>query len=674
MKTLLTRVLICCLLFCLTAAARAADYDGGTQSPLRFGVGARELSLGAACIARCDAATAPFWNPARLADVEYVSFGAFHSNLFESDVAYQYVGLAVPTLDFGTVGIGVQRLAVQDIELRDADNMLAGSFDDSRMGVYLAYGKRFGDYRAGAALSVEHHSLHDYSATSSPGLSLALMRSFGLSTGWLRSVDVVVAGSNLLSQSLELGQEPISEPASADAAFDVTLAPENRQDHTFRLSTRLRKVDGLDVRTAVGLEYSYRGLLSLRGGLRDSEWSAGAGIGYRWFSFDYALVDRPLGLLHMFAVTSAFGSSMSERREMRELARETEFQDKMLSTLRDRNNRTVDQLVASGRQAMAAGIPGEASILFDRALFVAHSSGLDTTDLAGLLAEARQAYDLQQLRDKYASDLDSARACVERGDLLSARYFSSAAVEAMPDSLVAVQLLQEIDRRLETDRSGEARLAAQIRQIDSLLTYGRYDVAVSRARSLKEIAPDNEAVTQLVRRAEFEAVRNKGNRALAAGDYSAALAAMKTAEELYPYHPWCESVRNRVRQQKAATPAVSQPTAAAERPELSETARQEAEELYRVGQAAFERGEFEDAIASWERVEVIAADFQSVREYLVRAYKYLGVEHYSNNELPRALAVWRRAAELMPENEEIASYIQRAEAEMTKIRELSYEQ
>jgi hypothetical protein len=82
---------------------------------------------------------------------------------------------------------------------------------------------------------------------------------------------------------------------------------------------------------------------------------------------------------------------------------------------------------------------------------------------------------------------------------------------------------------------------------------------------------------------------------------------------------------------------------------------------------------FENAIKSWERVEMLAPDYNSVRQYLVEAYKYLGVEQYGNNELEQALALWRRAAELMPGNQEILSYIRRTEAEITKIRELTYE-
>jgi tetratricopeptide (TPR) repeat protein len=107
---------------------------------------------------------------------------------------------------------------------------------------------------------------------------------------------------------------------------------------------------------------------------------------------------------------------------------------------------------------------------------------------------------------------------------------------------------------------------------------------------------------------------------------------------------------------------------------LSDNVRKEVEDLYRDGQAAFDKGMFEDAIESWERVELLAPDYNSARQYLVEAYKYLGVEHYGNNELEQALTLWRRASELMPGNQEILSYIRRTDAEMKKIRELTYEQ
>ena len=63
----------------------------------------------------------------------------------------------------------------------------------------------------------------------------------------------------------------------------------------------------------------------------------------------------------------------------------------------------------------------------------------------------------------------------------------------------------------------------------------------------------------------------------------------------------------------------------------------------------------------------------SVRDYLVDAYKFLGVELYTENRLSEALDVWQKAARLAPDSTEIAGYIKRTRHEISKLEEISYE-
>jgi len=63
----------------------------------------------------------------------------------------------------------------------------------------------------------------------------------------------------------------------------------------------------------------------------------------------------------------------------------------------------------------------------------------------------------------------------------------------------------------------------------------------------------------------------------------------------------------------------------------------------------------------------------SVREYLVNAYKFQGVDLYGQNQLTQAVSTWQKAAALAPQNTEIVDYINRTEAEIKKLQELSYD-
>jgi tetratricopeptide (TPR) repeat protein len=440
------------------------------------------------------------------------------------------------------------------------------------------------------------------------------------------------------------------------------------------LYTKLTKVDNIDLTASVGLEYTYADILDIRGGLRKTDWSIGAGIEYKGISFDYALVDRELGVLHMFSLTSSFGSSTEDRRRVRAERRETDFQNRMQEQLTQKNRTTVDELVKSGQRSMESGNLAAAIDHFDRALFIAGSSSIDTASIASLLTKASNELNRDRQFNTHNTYLDSARQYLAGNDAVTAQYYANLAQSVFPESTEASTLKQEINHVLDESATRERMVADQIRQIDSLLTYNQYEAAVSRAQSLAQIVPDDSRVTSLLKRARFGDLSERGDRAFANSNYDLALAIVNEAETLFPEHQWCAALKKRVEDAKRAMAnTVATSSQDTKRP-LSDNVRKEVEDLYGDGQAAFDNGMFEDAIESWERVELLAPDYNSVRQYLVEAYKYLGVEHYGNNELEQALALWRRATELMPGNQEVLSYIRRTEAEMTKIRELTYEQ
>lgn len=102
--------------------------------------------------------------------------------------------------------------------------------------------------------------------------------------------------------------------------------------------------------------------------------------------------------------------------------------------------------------------------------------------------------------------------------------------------------------------------------------------------------------------------------------------------------------------------------------------KKEVEATYLTAQRLFEAGDLNQAILYWEKVEQLAGDYQSVRQYLTNGYKFVGVELYSQNKLKEAIAIWRKAARLNANNDEINEYIKRTKNEIRRLEELSYEQ
>jgi len=661
-------IFLCCL-----SSGFASD-DGGTESPFSLGAGARDLALGGAAIATSEPTTAPFWNPSRLARVERFSFSGFHSRLYESDVSYQYFGLVWPTLDFGVLALGVFRLGVDGIEIRDEYNFQQGETDDNRLGFYLAYGRSLYDYDVGFALTMEHHSLDDYSTTSSPGLNLSVSRRFTLSPAWLESLTLALTGGNIIRMGATLADETYKYPTSFDGGFTLDLSPGKQWLKETAISGKLSKTNHADMNYALGLELRPIDLIDLRCGLNDDHLSFGAGLSCRLLDFDYALIDRDMGDLHMFTLTLAFGQKTSEKKLIRYQRRETEFNDKMSRELQTRNNTMVDSLVNVGGEKLADGDLTAASSLFDRALFIARSSGVDTVHIKQLADDTDMRLRTVSRKMRYGEFMDSVDVKFDAGDYLSAKYFAGLALSEEPNSSDAASLMAKADSIIESSLARDETIQKQLWMIDSLLSFGQIQRAGTVVRSLEKFAPDNSGVIMAVRRVEFERWREIASIAYDNKDFETALEALDSVSVLFPGHQWSTELKERIRTELNSEQGYATEITPDKPVPLSKEIQKEVKTIYEAAQKAFEKGNLTEAIISWEKVERLAPNYQSVREYLVNAYKFVGVELYGQNRLKEAVDNWKKAAELDPANTEIKNYINRTENEILKLKELTYEE
>lgn len=652
--------------------------NGGTESPFSLGAGTRALGLGTADLVFGDASAAVYWNPAGLALTEHYSLEAFHSGLYDSDAGYQYFGFAVPTMDIGCFGAGIFRLGIDGIEKRDASNLYLGQITDSRLGLYIGYGHTVSNYDLGAAITVEQHSPDEYSATSSPGLTLSAGRRFGLGSETVPCIGAVIVGRNLIRPSIKLDEQSITYPYSVDAGVSVRLLPFRTEDHSLVVSGRLAKVQNLSAWTAFGLEYSMRDLLDVRAGLRDGEASFGFGLFYKYVGFDYALVDRDLGALHTFSITAHFGIPMSERRQVREETKEAEFNELLGQRFAESNRDMVEDLMGQGERAAATGDLAQAVMLYERALFISAGAGMDTVMISELAHEASVRLEQEESIRAYAQNMNEARERFDAGDYLGARYFANLALSSRPESGQAVDLLEQADAAVEASVSREQEIETGLLMADSLASYGEIAEALVITRSLARVAGDDSRVRLALKKAEFAHWQSTAEAAFSRADYHGARAALDSATVRFPDHPWCGSLRGRIAartEQKPppdpGVPAGRQASRAAQK--LSPEMDKEVAATYRRGKELFEKGQLSAAVVEWERVEALAPAYMSVREYLVDAYKFLGVELYTQNKLGEAVDVWKKAAHIAPDSTEIANYIKRTEHEISKLQEMSYE-
>ncbi len=662
------KILLTLITFLVALSGVCLAKDGGNESPFNLGAGARELSLGGSGVVTSDAATSSYWNPSNLASAQQLSFGGFYSRLYESDVAYQFVGLALPTLDLGTFGLGVFRLGVDGIERRDDQNLMLGTFSEQRLAVYAAYGRSMGNYRVGVSTQIEYQSLAERSATSSPGVTLALGRTFNAGSGLIRAGEMTLVMRNAVSPSLMLLNESVKLPFNVQFGSKLLLAPSGNSSTT-GLSMAFGSSEGSGLQSAFGLEHSVHEMLTLRGGWADGKLSCGAGIAFGPMTFDYALVDRDLGSLHMFSLTSRLGSSVEDRRAARESKREREFEQIMSSRITSQNRQMIDELVSQGRTALVSDDLDKASTNLDRALFLCRASNADTTEVAALAAEAHHRYEAFTEQEQIRELIDSASSNLERGDLIGTRYFAGLVLSIDSTSARAHELMTRTENASQ-DADAQVKLVhGLLSTLDSLSNGGRITEAASIYRSLEQYASEYPEILTAGKRIAFELQRRNAESALSSGDLYRAAAAADSAGAIYPDHLWLQSFRDRSEKAKVALAKPSRSPETAVPTKLSAAVRKEAETAYGEGQRAFADGDLNMAIAHWEEVNRLAPDFKSVRDYLVRAYKLLGIDLYGKNQLEKAIAMWEKALVLVPGSAEISNYIARTRGEVARLEE-----
>ena len=154
------------MLFMLASISSAGETGDGGQAGafLRFGAGARAFSMGRAFTAVANDASAAYWNPAGLGDLHYKEFLGTYG-LLSLERKHNYLSLAIPTLNKGTLSISWINLGVNDIEGRDIEGEVTNMFSNSENAFYFSWGKKVTPKMSlGITAKLLIHSLEDHRA------------------------------------------------------------------------------------------------------------------------------------------------------------------------------------------------------------------------------------------------------------------------------------------------------------------------------------------------------------------------------------------------------------------------------------------------------------------------------------------------------------------------------
>ncbi|MDZ7721376.1 MAG: PorV/PorQ family protein [candidate division KSB1 bacterium] len=351
-------LLIAVLIVAVSAGQVFAVSDAAVLS-LMISPGARAAGMGEAFVAVANDATAPFWNPAGLANIKNKELHFMHSKWLPNladDLFYDFASFVYPMQDIGTFGVNVTFLNLgEQIHTDETGNQL-GTFNSNEYSIAATYGTKLSqDWAVGLGLRYIRSNLSSVSVGAEQGDGIGNAFAFDLATMYtLPFHRKLTLGMNLSNMGPKITYvdaaqaDPLPTNLKLGFAYNVVESEYNKLTVVGDLNkmmvtrdndgsadpfyqalftspwmveetTTTENDDGEEVTSTEkmfngtvsgGLEYWYSGIFALRAGYYWDQpgevefFSFGGGVQYHLYRFDFAYVAADEG--HPLANTMRF--------------------------------------------------------------------------------------------------------------------------------------------------------------------------------------------------------------------------------------------------------------------------------------------------------------------------------------------------------------------------------
>lgn len=305
----------CSLAHLLTCRLYAAASGGQPGQFLSWGAGARALAMGKAFIAVSDDATATYWNPAGLTQLERKEFTGLYAKLWY-DTTYSFISYAHPTTKLGVFGISLVSLTSGGFEKvtieRNADNdvvdfKVLGTFEDVHTAFVGSYAKDLSKKLAfGSSVKYVSHAIDVYTVSFITTDTALMIRNV------YPKMQLAVNIQNIIS--LKMGD--------TDDEFPIVLkigAAYRTLKDKLVVALDLEKSMKANINYHFGAEYWAMDFVAARfgfdigdDGIRET--TAGLGGKYKDYTLDLAMAFHALGSSTRVSASWKFGKSASKGR------------------------------------------------------------------------------------------------------------------------------------------------------------------------------------------------------------------------------------------------------------------------------------------------------------------------------------------------------------------------
>ncbi|GEM_PF-633003 len=566
----------------------ANDYSYGVESIFSYGASARAMGMGGAFVGISDDASAVYYNPAGISQLEKIELSGLHISLWEG-VNYDCLDFVFPTLDYGSFGLGIMRVGVGDIPRRDEYNIRWGSFVFHQEQYFLTYAHHITQYLSvGASGKVSSQTIDSYNASDFSSDLGILFKIPGH-----RELTIGLNIQNLYSSGLKLDLETEKEPLNIKAGlgYEILFGGYNNR---IRLAVDVDKTEQKEANMHFGMETDFGGNFFVRSGYDAGDIVFGAGLSYRFVKLDYAFISSEgIGDVHRFTLSFRFGKPLSMKLRER-IAREQVISKERFAVFsRQEKISNANYYLNQGDSLAALSKFEEAQ----RAYLNALAWKPDFQPAKKRLNDINP--EIEMLRYEEKSDL---RRTVQEEMIIkrAERLASEGNYKSAIDEIDKLLLIDSNNQQAEALRKSYVSLYQnQIRDLKlkaySLYKQKEYPEAYGEYQTLSELNPDDPVV-----RGRINEISNKLQAALHFkrglqlyndGNYSLSEVEFKMAFDYDPKDKTSLDYLNRSREKISGTTTLEK---------LKEDS--DIWKLYLDGIKAYQNGDFQSAIKLWRKV------------------------------------------------------------------------
>jgi len=633
----------------------------GTELPFVTGTGGRVSALGLAGSSLTGDPALQQFNPATLSQLQYKELEVFRTTLFDSKSLYHSFSYGHPMLNYGSLGVTVLRLDLGGVEERDIhNNLISGDLKNAQTRLLLGYAASLHPaLSAGINLKVDNQSFAGYSG-SGIGMDLGFLATKNFSEGsHIRRIRGGFSIINLIEPSVKLDQDDVSDPLSLTFGGSA-IAQAGDIGFVTLLDIVAPRFSPYKIR--FGQEIGYNDLLAFRFGFDGSTPTVGGGAAWKGVAVDYAYRDEDLGSNHRISVTVRFGRSLDERHADNRAAQEAELDRQINVKMSELESAQLSRTIVRADELFSQAKYGEAAAQYELAL-------LWDADNSGARAQLEKCL--------YFQAINEAHGLMETHDYLEALYRLRRALVQSPDDAEALSLIAECNSRIRAQADHTEMIDRMMKQSIDLYATRRFVDANAGFREILNLDPRNKLATEYEKKSHTNIQNQKQTAIVEAngladrGDYEAAVVALERALRLDPGDGHIKDRILELRQKQVNSERISeqqtQPLRAQPAPQRRSVDSSVLLPKYSEGLRHFEDGDFDGAVRRLHEVWVVEPNFHNVTEILTKAYLFIGMKQYSEENYQEAIVTWERALTVDPGNVKAKRYLVKAKDEASRL-------